>query len=162
MKPIRYTFILILVVFAVFSFAFQMAGAQSDEPLVIVLTANGPIMPPMLEYFKRGIQAAERENAEALVVQLNTPGGSLDTMFKIIEEIRASEVPVVVYVSPKNAFAGSAGAPITFAAHASAMAPETFIGASTPIDESGENLNSDAKSKAANATKAAFRPYVEP
>jgi membrane-bound serine protease (ClpP class) len=83
-------------------------------------------------------------------------------MFKIIEAIRASDIPVVVYVSPKNAFAGSAGAPITFAAHASAMAPETFIGASTPIDESGANLNSDSKSKAANATKAAFRPYVEP
>jgi membrane-bound serine protease (ClpP class) len=162
MKPIRYTFIFILVLFAVFSFAFQTARAQSNEPSVIVMTANGPIMPPMLEYFKRGIQAAERENAEALVVQLNTPGGSLDTMFKIIEAIRASDVPVVVYVSPKNAFAGSAGAPITFAAHASAMAPETFIGASTPIDESGENLNSDAKSKAANATKAAIRPYVEP
>ena len=161
MKTIRNKFILALVLFAAFSFVFQTARAQSDEPLVIVLTADGPIMPPMLEYFKRGIQAAERENAEALVIQLNTPGGSLDTMFKIIEEIRASEVPVVVYVSPKNAFAGSAGAPITFAAHASAMAPETFIGASTPIDESGENLDSDSKSKAANATKASIRPYVE-
>ena len=162
MKPIRHTFILVLMLFAALSFAFQTAHAQSNEPLVIVMTADGPIMPPMLEYIKRGIQAAEREDAEAIIIQLNTPGGSLDTMFKIIEEIRASDVPVVVYVSPKNAFAGSAGAPITFAAHASAMAPETFIGASTPIDESGENLNSDSKSTAANATKAAFRPYVEP
>jgi len=162
MKPIRNKFILILVLFAALSLVFQTAHAQSDEPLVIVLTADGPIMPPMLEYFKRGIQTAERENAEVLIIQLNTPGGSLDTMFKIIDEIRSSEVPVVVYVSPKNAFAGSAGAPITFAAHASAMAPETFIGASTPIDESGENLDSDSKNKASNATKAAVRPYVEP
>ena len=162
MKTIRSTPILVLVLFAVFSLAFQSAHAQSDKPLVIVMTADGPIMPPMLEYFKRGIQAAEQENAEALIVQLNTPGGSLDTMFKIIDEIRASNVPVVVYVSPKGAFAGSAGAPITFSAHASAMAPDTFLGASTPIDESGENLNSDAKAKASNATKAKIREFVEP
>lgn len=162
MKPIRRTFILILALFSTLSVVFQTVRAQSDEPLVIVLTADGPIMPPMLEYFKRGIEAAERENAEALIIQLNTPGGSLDTMLSIIKEIRASEVPVVVYVSPRNAFAGSAGAPITFAAHASAMAPETFIGASTPIDQSGENLTTDAREKAANATKAAIRPYVEP
>ena len=108
MKTIRSTPILVLVLFAVFSLAFQSAHAQSDEPLVIVLTADGPIMPPMLEYFKRGIEVAERENAEALIIQLKTPGGSLDTMFKIIDEIRASNVPVVVYVSPKGAFAGSA------------------------------------------------------
>ena len=162
MKSIRRTSILVLVLFAVFSLAFQSAHAQSDEPLVIVLTADGPIMPPMLEYFKRGIEVAERENAEALIIQLKTPGGSLDTMFKIIDEIRASNVPVVVYVSPKGAFAGSAGAPITFSAHASAMAPDTFLGASTPIDESGDNLNSDAKAKASNATKAKIREFVEP
>ena len=162
MKSIRRTFILILVLCSTFSLIFQTVRAQNDEPLVIVLTADGPIMPPMLEYIKRGIQVAEQESAEALIIQLNTPGGSLDTMFTIIEEIRASKVPVVVYVSPKNAFAGSAGAPITFAAHASAMAPETFIGASTPIDQSGENLDSDSKTKASNATKAAIRPYVEP
>ncbi|MFT3890707.1 MAG: nodulation protein NfeD [Anaerolineales bacterium] len=162
MKPIRYKLILVLVLFTVFSFAFQTAHAQSDEPLVIVLTADGPIMPPMLEYFKRGIQTAERENAEALVIQLKTPGGSLDTMFKIIDEIRASNVPVVVYVSPKGAYAGSAGAPITFSAHASAMAPDTFLGASTPINETGENLNSDAKAKASNATKAKIREFVQP
>jgi membrane-bound serine protease (ClpP class) len=142
--------------------AFQPARAQSDGPLALVMTADGPIMPPMLEYIKRGIETAERRDAEVLIIQLNTPGGSLDTMFTIIQEIRASQVPIVVYVAPKNAMAGSAGAPITFAAHASAMAPETFIGASTPIDQSGENLNSDARTKAANATKAAIRPYVEP
>ena len=138
------------------------ARAQSDKRLALVLTANGPIMPPMYDYFKRGIETAERDNAEVLIIQLNTPGGAINTMLDIIKEIRASTVPVVVYVSPKNAYAGSAGAPITFAAHASAMAPETFIGASTPINESGDNLNSDAKAKAGNATKAAFRPYVEP
>jgi membrane-bound serine protease (ClpP class) len=153
---------LLFIFLASLLMAFQPAHAQSNGPLALVMTADGPIMPPMLEYIKRGIDTAEQRDAEVLIIQLNTPGGSLDTMLSIIHEIRASKVPVVVYVAPKNAMAGSAGALITFAAHASAMAPETLIGASTPIDQSGENLNSDARTKAANATKAAVRPYVEP
>ncbi|HSK88659.1 MAG TPA: nodulation protein NfeD [Anaerolineales bacterium] len=153
---------LLLILLAALLMAFQPALAQGDEPLALVMTADGPIMPPMLEYIKRGIEVADQRQAEVLVIQLNTPGGSIDTMLDIIAEIRASNVPVVVYVAPKNAMAGSAGALITMAGHASAMAPKTIIGASTPIDQSGENLNSDARSKAANATKAAIRPYVEP
>jgi len=141
---------------------FQPVKAQSDEPLAIVMTADGPIMPPMLEYIKRGIESADRQNAEVLIIQLNTPGGSIETMLEIISEIRASNVPVVVYVSPRNAIAGSAGALITMAGHASAMAPETSIGASSPINSSGENLNSTAETKTKEITKAAIRPYVIP
>ena len=118
---------------------FLPARAQTDEPLAIVMTADGPIMPPMLEYIKRGIETARRQEAEVLIIQLNTPGGSVDTMLEIIKEIRASDVPVVVYVAPRNAIAGSAGALITMAGHVSAMAPETSIGASSPISGSGEN-----------------------
>lgn len=151
-----------LILLASVGLALQPARAQSGQQLALVLTADGPIMPPMLDYLRRGIAIAEQRNAEVLIVQLNTPGGSIGTMLEIITEIRASDIPVVVYVSPRNAFAGSAGAPITFAAHASAMAPETSIGASTPIDSSGENLNSDALAKASNASKAAVRPYLEP
>ncbi|HET9906867.1 MAG TPA: ATP-dependent Clp protease proteolytic subunit, partial [Anaerolineales bacterium] len=141
---------------------FQPARAQSDEPLAIVMTADGPIVPPMLEYIKRGIERADRQNAEVLIIQLNTPGGSVETMLEIIREIRASRVPVVVYVAPRNAIAGSAGAMITMAGHASAMAPETSIGASSPISSSGENLNSTAEAKAKEITKAAIRDYVRP
>ncbi|HKJ39875.1 MAG TPA: ATP-dependent Clp protease proteolytic subunit, partial [Anaerolineales bacterium] len=118
-----------------------VSAAQSDEPLALVMTADGPIMPPMLEYIKRGIETADRRDAEVLIIQLNTPGGSVLTTLEIIHEIRASSVPVVVYVSPKNAIAGSAGAIITMVGHASAMAPESTIGASTPISSTGENLD---------------------
>jgi membrane-bound serine protease (ClpP class) len=142
--------------------AFQPARAQNDAPLAIAMTADGPIMPPMLEYVKRGVQTADRRGAEVLVIQLNTPGGSIDTMLEIIRVIRASNVPVVVYVAPKNAIAGSAGAMITMAAHVSAMAPETSIGASSPISSSGENLNTTAETKAKEITKAAVRPLVTP
>jgi membrane-bound serine protease (ClpP class) len=97
-----------------------------------------------------------------LIIQLNTPGGNLDTMLEIITEIRASDVPVVVYVAPRNAIAGSAGAMITMAGHASAMAPETYIGASSPISGSGENLDSTSAAKAKEISKAAIREFVAP
>lgn len=162
MISIRRGSLLFLILFAAFSLAFQPARAQSDAPLALVMTADGPIMPPMLEYFKRGIDVAERRNAEVLVIQLNTPGGAVMTTLDIIREIRASRVPVVIYVSPRNAIAGSAGAMITVVGHAAAMAPETTIGASTPISSTGENLQSDARAKEINAIKATLRPYVEP
>jgi membrane-bound serine protease (ClpP class) len=160
MISIRRTLILFLILFAAFSLAFQPARAQGDTPLVLVMTADGPIMPPMLEYFKRGIDVAGRRNADLLVIQLNTPGGSIDTMLKIIDSIRASDVPVVVYVSPKGAIAGSAGALITMAGHASAMAPESAIGASSPISGSGENLQSTLEAKQKEILKAKARTLI--
>lgn len=140
---------------------FQPALAQSDAPLAIVMTADGPIMPPMLEYFKRGIKTAEQRNAEVIIIQLNTPGGSVDTMLSMIEEMRASKVPVVVYVSPNDAIAGSAGALITMAGHASAMAPKTAIGAASPIDSSGADIESTLQTKVKEILKARARSLVE-
>ena len=162
MMYIRRTFVFSVILFAVLSLAFQPARAQSDAPVALVMTADGPIMPPMLEYIKRGVEVADQRNAEVLVIQLNTPGGSIETMLEIIRTIRASNVPVVVYVAPKNAIAGSAGAMITMAGHVSAMAPETSIGASSPISGSGENLTSTAEAKAKEITKASIRPLVTP
>lgn len=160
MMSIRRALIFFLILFAALSLAFQPARAQSAAPLALVMTADGPIMPPMLEYFKRGIDVAERRNADLLVIQLNTPGGSIDTMLKIIDSIRASDVPVVVYVSPKGAIAGSAGALITMAGHASAMAPESAIGASSPIGGSGENLESTLEAKQKEILKAKARTLI--
>lgn len=156
MKIIRIT-VLILIALALF----QPAFAQGDEPLAIVMTADGPIMPPMLEYFKRGIETAEQSNAEVLVIQLNTPGGSVETMLEMIQAMRASEVPVVVYVSPNDAIAGSAGALITMAGHVSAMAPKTAIGAASPINSSGSNIESTLETKVKEILKARARSLVE-
>ena len=151
---------LILVLFSALMLA-SGAAAQGDAPLAIVLNADGPIIPAMQQYIERGIKSAEGRQAEVLIIQLNTPGGDLGSMIKIMQAIRASRVPVVVYVTPNGAMAGSAGAMITMAGHASAMAPETAIGASSPISSSGENLDSDARAKATQATKALIRPLVE-
>lgn len=152
---------ILLLLFIAFAFV-QIAFAQRSQPVAVVLTADGPIMPPMREYIRRGIETAEQRNAELLVIQLNTPGGDVMTMLEIIADIRASDVPVVVYVAPRNAIAGSAGAMITMAGHASVMAPETSIGAASPISSSGENLNSTADEKAKQIIKAAIRPFVSP
>ena len=160
MKSICRSFILVLVIFATLSFAIQTAGAQSDKPLVIVMTADGPIGAPMLEYFRRGIKTAEQENAEALIIQLNTPGGFISVMEEINSEIRASTVPVVIYVSPSGGMAASAGAVITLAAHASAMAPDTIIGAASPVDSDGGDLDETMKTKEMEALSASVRTYT--
>ena len=160
MKTTRHLFVLFLALFASLSLVFQTTQAQSDEPLVIVMTADGPIMPPMLEYFRRGIEAAERENAEALVVQITTPGGLITVMEGITSEIRASRVPVIIYVSPSGGMAASAGAIITLSGHASAMAPQTIIGAASPVGGQGEDLDETMKAKEMEALSATVRTFT--
>jgi membrane-bound serine protease (ClpP class) len=87
-----------------------------------VLTADGPVSPAMAEYLQRGIKIAEQRGADLLVLQLNTPGGALDTMEQMVQDMLASPVPVVVYIQPACAWAASAGTIITLAGHAAAMA----------------------------------------
>lgn len=136
---------------------FSDANAQTDAPLIIHLTANGPIAPAMAEYLARGIERAEDENAELLLLQLDTPGGTIDSMNVMVKDIRASDVPVVVYVAPRGAMAASAGAVITLAGHVSAMAPETSIGAASPVGGEGEDLGETLEAKQKNILKATVR-----
>jgi membrane-bound serine protease (ClpP class) len=137
------------------------AAAQNAAPLVIEITADGALTPSMGEYLKRGILLAERENAELLIFKLNTPGGSIGLMQDMVESIRASSVPVVVYIAPRGAMAGSAGTMITLAGHASAMAPETTIGAASPVGPQGEDLGETLEAKEKNILKATVRSLAE-
>jgi membrane-bound serine protease (ClpP class) len=157
MKHIR----VILLALTVFTF-FSSVHAQSAAPLAVVMNAEGPIAPVMREYLKRGIQSAEQQNAEVLIIELNTPGGELSTTVDIIQAFRASRVPVIVYVTPNGAMAGSAGAIISMAAHGIAMAPEAAIGAASPIDSTGNDLNQTLQKKAKEIIKAQIRPLVTP
>src|SRR5207237_8612225 len=86
----------------------------------------------------------------AVVILLDTPGGLSTSMEKIFEKELASKVPVIVYVSPQGAGAASAGVFVAEAGDILAMAPETNVGSSTPIDQSGGNLNSDLRRKVSN------------
>jgi membrane-bound serine protease (ClpP class) len=116
----------------------------------------------MVEYLERGIEQAEQEGGEALIFQIDTPGGSIDLMNRMVQAIRGSYIPVVVYVAPQGAIAGSAGAIITFAGHLAAMAPETAIGAASPVGMQGEDLGDTIEAKEKEILKATIRGLVAP
>jgi membrane-bound serine protease (ClpP class) len=119
-------------------------------PVIDVLTFEGAIQPITAEIFKKAIDRAEREHREALVVRLDTPGGLDSSMRDIIKRILVSEVPVVVFVAPPGARAASAGTFIAYAAHVAAMSPGTSIGAATPIQMGGGDIQKDLGRKVKN------------
>lgn len=135
----------------------QLGSLAQDERQVYLLQATGPITPAMAEYLERGIGLASEAGAEALVFQLDTPGGAVDVMNRMVQTIRASEVPVIVYIAPRGAIAGSAGTVITLAGHAAAMAPETAIGAASPVGGQGEDLGETIEAKQKEILKATAR-----
>jgi membrane-bound serine protease (ClpP class) len=135
--------------------------AQADASQVLQLTLEGPLTPAMLGYLERGLDAAENQGAEALILMLDTPGGSVDLMNEMVQVIRSSSTPVVVYVAPQGAIAASAGTIITLAGHASAMAPETAIGAASPVGGEGEDLGETMEAKEKNILKALVRSLAE-
>ncbi|MEO6894136.1 MAG: nodulation protein NfeD [Ginsengibacter sp.] len=127
---------------------------------VISITVSDGINPSTAEYIHQGIQKAEKDNAQCLIINLNTPGGLLTSTRNIVTDIMQSQVPVVVYVSPAGAHAGSAGTFITLAANIAAMAPGTNIGAAHPVDMQGK---SDAvmNEKVINDASAFIRTIAE-
>ena len=127
---------------------------------IIVLTVNGVINPPHAEYIIKGIKKSHEINAEAVIIQLDTPGGLDTSMRSIIKEMLNSQIPVVVYVSPKGARAASAGAFITLAAHIAAMAPGTNIGAAHPVTV-GEKMDKTMAEKVTNDAVAYIKSIAK-
>jgi membrane-bound serine protease (ClpP class) len=115
-------------------------GPGGSEGAVHVLKANGDVNPVMARYIDRGIDQAEDAKAVAVVIELDTPGGLMDSMEDIVKRIEQDRIPVIVYVSPKGAKAASAGTFITMAANVAAMAPSTRIGAASPVGAGGEDI----------------------
>jgi membrane-bound serine protease (ClpP class) len=142
--------------------ALTLAGpAVAGGGTVRLLSIEGPVTPAMGSYFERGIALAEREGASAVIIQLDTPGGQVDLTLNIVQTFRAAQVPVVVYVAPRGAQAASAGTIIALAAHAAVMAPETTIGAASPVGPSGEDLGETMQRKAMEDMKATVRGLAE-
>jgi membrane-bound serine protease (ClpP class) len=117
------------------------AGAAAPEPArVSRIVIDGSINPAVAEYVAEAIGRAQAEGAAALVIQLDTPGGLLQSARAIVKSILGAPLPVVVYVAPGGASATSAGVFITMAAHVAAMAPGTSIGAAHPVGGGGQDI----------------------
>jgi membrane-bound serine protease (ClpP class) len=123
--------ILLLVGFVLLSAA---APAWAQDGHVDVLTIDGAVINPVVSgYITRGIRTAENDGAACLIIELDTPGGLMDSTETIVRDILNADVPVVIYVAPWGGRAASAGVYITYASHVAAMAPATHIGAATPV-----------------------------
>ena len=134
-------------------------SATAGRP-ALVIRVEGVIAPSSADFITSAIKRADRELAEVLVIELDTPGGLDLSMRSIIKEMLAAERPIVAYVSPSGARAASAGAFITLAAHVAAMAPGTNIGAAHPVNMGGQ-MDKEMNKKVTNDAAAYIRTIAE-
>ena len=127
-----------------------MAASAADANTVLVGRIEGAINPITERYIGRLIDEGEQRGVAAVVFTMDTPGGLIDSTYKITGRFLVAKVPVIVFVSPQGARAASAGTFITLAAHVAAMAPSTNIGAAHPVDSSGGDIEGDLRLKAEN------------
>src|SRR5580765_3511284 len=128
--------------------------------IVVSINIDGGINPVSAGFIHRSIEQAQREKAECLLIHLNTPGGLLTSTRAIVSDMLKSTVPVIVYVSPSGAHAGSAGVFITLAANVAAMCPGTNLGAAHPVNLQGED-DPVMNDKATNDAAAFIRTIAE-
>jgi len=137
---------------------------RAATPAVFTLELKGIINPVSADYISRGIQEAEEAGATVCIIQLDTPGGLDTAMRDIVQDIVNARIPVVVYVSPSGARAASAGTFITVAAHVAVMAPNTAIGAASPVSigaEGEEQMSETMQDKVLNDAAAYIRSIAE-
>ncbi len=135
--------------------------AAAGPTTVEVLTVDGTIVPVIADYIDRGISQAEENGATVCVIELDTPGGLLDSTERIVRKIMNADIPIVVYVSPKGAWAASAGTFITLSAHIAAMTPGTTIGAAHPVSAGGEEIPEDQMQKIVEFSAKWMRTIAE-
>ncbi|MDX3906184.1 MAG: NfeD family protein [Pigmentiphaga sp.] len=116
--------------------AYSQAAAPAERS-VVLLDIQGAIGPATTGYLRHGFETASRQNAQAIVLRIDTPGGLASSMRDIIRLMLASPIPVLAYVAPSGAQAASAGTYLLYASHLAAMAPGTNTGAATPVNMGG-------------------------
>jgi len=151
-------FILAIALLAIAGSAWAQSK-EAAEPYVDLIVIDGTINPAVDDFIRESIGRAKAGGARALVIQLDTPGGLVDSTRAIVKEMLATPVPVIVYVAPSGARAGSAGVFITLAAHVAAMAPATNIGAAHPVAGTGEEVKGAMGEKIVN-DMAAFSETI--
>jgi membrane-bound serine protease (ClpP class) len=129
--------------------------------MITVHQVEGVINPVIVEYMTDSIRRAEEAKAVAVIFQLDTPGGLVDSTREIVKALLNANVPTVVYVAPSGARAASAGTFITMAGHVAAMAPGTNIGAAHPVSGEGKDIEGDMRQKAENDLAAFARSIAE-
>jgi membrane-bound serine protease (ClpP class) len=171
----RFVLVLPLALGALEMLAASDAGAQDASPsaspapspappggsTVVILTATGIVDNVLAGYLAEGVAQADREGAAAVVIALNTPGGSLDATQRIVSTLLDAPLPTVVWVTPSGARAASAGTFITLAGHVALMAPGTNIGAATPVSGQGEDIEGALGQKVLNDAVASIRSIAE-
>ncbi|MGA7459456.1 MAG: nodulation protein NfeD [Candidatus Korobacteraceae bacterium] len=148
--------------FIVIGTALLLASSAAFASSVVKIRVDDTIQPISAEYIDRAIEQARQTNADAVLIELHTPGGLVDSTREIIEKILNSPVPVIVYVAPTGANAASAGFFILESADIAAMAPGTNTGAAHPVTLGGEKMDDVMKEKVENDSAAFMRSFVGP
>jgi membrane-bound serine protease (ClpP class) len=135
---------------------------SSGQDLVHVIQVESIITPVSAEFITKSVERAQNENVQCLIIELDTPGGLLESTRQITKSFLAADVPIVLYVSPSGARAASAGVFITYAAHLAAMAPSTNIGAAHPVNiGGGADTSSVMNDKVTNDAVAQVKALAE-
>ncbi|HEX5466819.1 MAG TPA: nodulation protein NfeD [Candidatus Limnocylindrales bacterium] len=137
------------------------SGARAASPTVALLPTTGIVDQVMATYIEGGLATAAERGDAAAIIELDTPGGSLDSMQDIVGSILSSKVPVIVWVAPAGGHAASAGTFITLAANLALMAPGTNIGAASPVDQSGGTITGTEGQKVLNDAVAKITSIAE-
>ena len=149
----------ILLSLSIFAAFITISTAQGN--VIYLLEVDGIINPATAGYIIKGIEKAEQEGASCLVIQMDTPGGLMESMRSIVKRILTAQVPIIVYVAPSGSRAGSAGVFITLAAHIGAMAPGTNIGAAHPVQMGEKEMNKEMEEKILNDTVAYIKTIAK-
>ncbi len=149
-----------LALISLLTVVFIFGGVKASTPSIDVLKVDGTIVPVVASYLDRGISGAEIKGSTACIIELNTPGGLLNSTEKIVQRILNAKVPIVVYVSPSGSWAASAGTFITISAHIAAMASGTSIGAAHPVSV-GQEMPEEVKKKVTEYSSAWIRSIAE-
>ena len=158
----RHVITALTVIVASTVFVCSSVGSVSAEgPSVLVIEVDGNIEPLTADRIARGIDEARGNGASLVVIQLDTPGGLLESTREIVEDILASDTPVAVFVGPAGARAASAGTFVAAAANFAVMAPGTTIGAASPVTSTGGDIPPTLSRKISADTSAFIRSIAQ-
>jgi len=156
--------VLISFLFTIVS-VFNRCLAENDSlrftEHVAIIPMKMAILPGTQAYLERSMQDAIEHKAALIVIELDTPGGLLNSTQEMVQKIFQSPVPVIVYIAPSGAMAASAGTFLTLAAHIAAMAPSTTIGAAHPVQGNGKDIDGDMRAKSENITASLMKAISE-